>query len=260
MCDQPQRRRCLAFGHDGGSPVFNLLATPVARSTSPLTLVDIGAAGGVQAKWRKYKRRTRPVMFEPNPAEAAKLRSAPETSPDTLVIERGLASAAGDYILNVAHWPGCSSLLEADPAVLAGYKIAPLFVTVAQTQVSCVRFNELHRAGEVPAPDVIKVDVEGYEYQVLSGFGDLLHGVVGIEAEAWLYPVFKNQKLLHDLVALLLPFDLRLRRIEKVEGFEGDMVCVNAYFTRGKAGRPALSPEQQAKFDLLHRVWGLDDI
>jgi len=53
---------------------------------------------------------------------------------------------------------------------------------------------------------------------------------------------------------------LRLRRLEKVPGFEGDMVCANAFFTRGKARHPDLTPEQQPKFALLERVWGLDTI
>jgi len=236
--------------------VFYFLTTASHSTDSPLILVDIGASGGMQRKWRRHQRHIRPVLFEPNPEEAARLRPALAQS-DALVVEHGLAAASGSYTLNVAHWPGCTSLRAADPAVLEGYKIAPLYATVKQVTVDCVRFDELHQAGKVPTPDVIKVDVEGYEHEVLSGFGDLLHGVLGIEAEAWFYPVFKGQKLLHDIVALLARFRLHLRRIEPVEGFEGDLVCVNAYFTRGKAGQPDLTNEQQRKFALLQRVWGL---
>ena len=60
---------------------------------------------------------------------------------------------------------------------------------------------------------------------MLSGFGELLHGVIGIESEAWFYPVFRGQKLLHDLVALPVRFGLHLRCIGPVEGFEDDLVC-----------------------------------
>lgn len=224
--------------------------------TAPLVFVDIGAAGGLQPKWRRHRRQMRTVLFEPNPGEAARLRA----EPNTLVVEHGLAAQPGAYTLNVAHWFGCTSMLATDPDQLAGYKIAPLYATESQVSIECRRYDALHQAGEVPVPDAIKVDVEGYEYQVLSGFGDLLGRVLGIEAEAWLYPIFKEQKLLHDLVALLARFDLRLRRIEKVPGFEGDMVCVNAFFTRGKARQPRLTPEQQPKFALLERVWSLDRI
>lgn len=229
--------------------------SPITLMT-PLTLVDIGAAGGIQPKWRKHRRQTRPVMFEPNPVEAARLREAP----NAIVIENGLAAEAGAHTLNIAHWMGCSSMLNPDADTLAGYQIAPLYAAEQQVTVDCVRYDELYRTGKVPSPDAIKVDVEGYEYQVLSGFGDLLHGVLGIEAEAWFYPVFKGQKLLHDLVTMLAGYGLHLRRLEKVPGFEGDMVCVNAYFTRGKARRAELTPEQEPKFALLERVWGLDTI
>ena len=238
--------------------MLNFLRRTTSGIADRVTLVDIGAAGGLQPKWNRQLRRIRPVLFEPNPDEAARLRPHLAKSDNALVVESGLAAVTGTYTLNVAHWPGCTSLLAADPDVLAGYKIAPLYETVGQVTIDCVRFDELHRAGTVPTPDVIKVDVEGYEYQVLEGFGELLHGVIGIEAEAWFYPVFKDQKLMHDLVALLEPFGLYLRRIEKVPGFEGDLVCGNAYFTRGKATQPDLTPSQQSKFAFLQQVWGLN--
>jgi FkbM family methyltransferase len=236
--------------------VLDFLVKAKPYAASRLTLVDIGATSGMQQKWLRHRHRLRTVVFEPDPVETARLRPSLPSSSDTLVVGHGLAAANGTYPLNLAHWPDCTPLLAADPGVLAGYKIAPLCETMNRVSVKCGRFDELHSTGRVPAPDVSKADVEGYEHRVLSGFGESLHTVIGIEAEAWFYHVFKGQKLLHDLVTLLASFYLHLRHIEPVPGFEGGLVCVNAYFTRGKAGQPHLTQEQRPKFALLQRVWG----
>jgi hypothetical protein len=129
---------------------------------------------------------------------------------------------------------------------------------VTPGDLTCTRDDPDHASGEAPVADVIKIDVEGYEYQVLDGFGDLLKDVLGIEAEAWFYPAYKNQFFLQDLIEKLMPFGLRLRRIETVPGFEGDLVCVNAYFTPGRIGYDNLSLPRKAKSDLITKVWKLD--
>jgi hypothetical protein len=48
------------------------------------------------------------------------------------------------------------------------------------------------------------------------------------------------------------------RRIEPVEGYEGNLACVNAYFARAKAEQPALTQDHRPKFALLQRIGGLN--
>ena len=63
-----------------------------------------------------------------------------------------------------------------------------------------------------PAPDAIKIDVQGFEFQVLQGFGSLLQHCLGIELEAHFYPIYRGQKLLHDIVSMLSDYGLVLRK------------------------------------------------
>jgi hypothetical protein len=43
------------------------------------------------------------------------------------------------------------------------------------TEVRIARADEILMERRLPPPEVLKVDVEGYELEVLRGFGDLLH-------------------------------------------------------------------------------------
>jgi hypothetical protein len=60
-------------------------------------------------------------------------------------------------------------------------------------EVAVRRADELIRSGLAPMPTVLKVDVEGYELEVLSGFGDYLKSR---ELRAVFVEV--HFKLLHD--------------------------------------------------------------
>ena len=88
----------------------------------------------------------------------------------------------------------------ADPAVLAGYKIAPRYETMNRVSVKCGRFDELHSTGRVPAPDVSKVDVEGYEHNEIAG-------IVGCSIGNSKSQLHKARMKLRDI--------LRVKRAEK---------------------------------------------
>lgn len=222
-----------------------------------IVLVDVGASGGLQACWAQRADHILPVLFEPNPVEAETLRRILGNIPGAQVIERGLSAAPGTYTLHLGSYFGCTSLLPADPEVLRGYQIAPLYDEVGQASVTCHRYDTLHEAGEVPVPEVIKLDVEGFEYEVLQGFGSLLENCLGIEVETWIYPVYRGTKLLGDIVTHLRSFGLMLRRFEPLDAFDHDLFVGNAFFTMSKQRVSRLDPVRRRKFDLLIDVWDL---
>ena len=240
-----------------------LIATPLksalhapARLDDKLVLVDVGASSGIQGKWLPYVASLLPVLFEPNPEEAAKLRRSLGRF-GARIIEAGLSDRPGPQPLHIGAYYGCTSVLEANTGFLEEYDSARLYASNRSVEVPCVRYDDLVSTGDAPAPDVIKIDIEGYESVALKGFGDLLHDVLGIETEAWFYPAYKNQGLLHDLIDMLAPYGLRLRRVESVPAFDGDMVVANAFFSCTRARYAELSESRRAKFDLMSRVMRL---
>jgi FkbM family methyltransferase len=222
-----------------------------------ICLVDVGGAGGLQAKWLKHADLLSPVLFEPNKAEAAKLRGFISTFPGGKVVEAALADSASTKMLNLTHYYGCTSLLEPNVEFLRNYRIAPAFRVADRVAVECIRYDELHAQGLVPVPDVIKIDVQGFEYEVLNGFGTLLENCLAVELEAHFYPIYKGQKLIGDLATFLYSKGLILRRISPVPNFDDHLVEVDAIFARPWHNKDALEPRVRRKVDLVTNVLGI---
>ena len=234
--------------------------TDALDSADIIRLVDVGGAGGLQKRWLEYASRILPIMFEPNPDEAARLRSilAEQCGAGT-VVEAGLSNLPETKTLHITrHW-GCTSLLEPNTEFLNKYRVHPRFRVVKTADVKCVRYDALYAQRLVPAPDVIKIDVQGYEYEVLLGFGALLDNCLGIEIETHLYPIYRNQKLMHEMVAFLGVFGFMLRAIKPKANFDGDIVELDAWFTKDRARWKGLDDHARKKFAVIADVWGLKD-
>lgn len=221
-----------------------------------LTLVDVGSSGaGVQAKWRPHIDRLRPVLFEPNPPEAEALRK--KVGGATVVLANALSNKTETINLQVTVNQYCTSILTPNYDLLKSYSIGPAFRPKESVPISCVRYDSLFFEGKAPAPDVIKIDVQGFEHEVLQGFGSTLETCLGIELETHFYPLYKDQKLFHDLISLLDQYGFVLRKIVPVPHFDGDIVEVDAFFTKRSKQAVELPPERKWKFDLMSQVWDI---
>ena len=225
-----------------------------------LYFVDVGGAKGVHPKWDPYRDHIFPVLIEPNPKEAAMLQ---QTLTDKfgcgLVIDHGLSNVTEDAFLNVTQFWGCTSLRIPNSKFLERYRISDHFAIEDTIAVSLTRYDSLVSHKKAPAPDAIKVDVQGYEYEVLLGFGGLLETCIGIELEAHMYPIYEGQKLLGDITSFLDSFGFVLRRLSFVPNFDGDAIEADAWFTKSIDHWSKMNEADRRKFSIFCEVNGLID-
>jgi FkbM family methyltransferase len=208
-------------------------------------------------KWQAYEENIAAVFFEPEPKEAQALRD--KVGPRHTVIEAGLSNVDRRRKLFLTWNPEVSSLHEPNFDLLINYGIHnPHFEVIGTQDVECVRYDTLFREGRVPAPDAIKIDTQGHEYEVLQGFGGLLDLCLAIELEAHFYPVYKGQKLLYQIIDLLSAYDFVLRRLDPIRHYNGDLVEADAVFTKPLRVIQPRSALDRLKHCLICDVWGLE--
>src|SRR5262249_11448887 len=126
----------------------------------------------------------------------------------------------------------CSSCLEPDLEVLGKYPVARNFEVVSKVQVPVRSFASLVTDEAIRPPDFLKMDVQGFEFEVLRGFGDYLHEVVAIELESHTKALYRGQKTLQELIRFLDGHGFWLRRFEQQGSFEGECIEANLFFSK----------------------------
>jgi hypothetical protein len=80
---------------------------------------------------------------------------------------------------------------------------------------------------------------------------------MAVQLEAHVYPIYRGQKLLGELVALLAERGLVLRKLVPVNHFDGDAVEFDAWFTLRHDRLAGLDEIGRWKLGMIHREWGL---
>jgi FkbM family methyltransferase len=245
----------------GASPAQPLVDSDIHLTGDEFGFIDVGARGGA-ATLPNTDTPVVKVLVEPDSQERDALKAA---DPHAVIIGSALADIDGLVPFIQTVNPCCCSLLEPNFAFLRHYGIAGQFKIRDITAILCARFDTLYQAGKLPVPHCVKLDVQGYEFQALKGFGDLLHETLAIKLETHFYPLYKDQKLIGDLVEYLSQYNFVLRKIANARSpdlsgdrhFTGDLVEVDAYFTKSAAWITA-NKELAPKFALAHQILGLN--
>jgi len=181
---------------------------------SPITLVDVGARGGLQPNWKRAARHLRIVGFEPDTTEHARLAAATDPS-RALYINAAAGREPGSSVLNVGREGGTSSLLEPNLPFLRRFPRPERFEVVTQAKIDIDRLDTLLPSNDVENSDFIKIDTQGAELSILEGASEILEKqVFGVKVEVLFAPLYNGQSsfgsvdtLLRDLGFQL--FDLR---------------------------------------------------
>ncbi|ADE04550.1 FkbM family methyltransferase [Haloferax volcanii] len=124
-------------------------------------LWDVGSNIGTHACICSTKANV--FAFEPNPDTFDRLTENSDRAPGTVIpLRYGLSSSSGDISF------------EPSPIAANGtHKVS----TEGSMTIKTISGDELVESGEVPKPNVVKVDVEGHELEVLKGMTNALQSV-----------------------------------------------------------------------------------
>jgi len=191
---------------------------PSLFNSADLTIVDVGARGGLPWQWQPFQHRTTAVLVEPDPTEAADLvrRLVDKGLHSVKVIDKGLGASDGEAELNLLRNPECSSILEPNHKWLARFPDADRFRTTRKVPIRLGTLdNELSRL-DVKRCDFLKLDVQGYESEVLDGATRSVAQAVAIEAEISFNTIYCKQPLFAEIDSRMKEIGLQLIDLERI--------------------------------------------
>ena len=167
------------------------------------------------------------ISFEPRLAAFARLNGRASSDPKWTVHNTGLARESGTVDINIAGNGASSSMLEMTEQHLA---IMP---------ESDYRGKEtviVRRLDDVELPDaksvMLKLDVQGFEAEVLGGATDTVGRARLIECELCIVELYRGQPLILDMLSLLKGLGFRLVDLEPAfhDRLSGAIVALDGLF------------------------------
>jgi FkbM family methyltransferase len=174
---------------------------PAAMLPGLTHLVDVGAhVGAWCAAMLRHAAPRRILAFEPAPATFARLAAQPwARDPRVRLLPHAVGAAPGELTLHLTSHPSAHSALAPRPGMNAHYGSGWDEVGAVRVPMTTLD-RELADWDEV---SLLKVDVQGYEPQVLAGAARTLARTRALMIEANLVPHYRGELPFWDLHRLL---------------------------------------------------------
>ncbi|MFC2019505.1 FkbM family methyltransferase [Chloroflexota bacterium] len=179
----------------------------------PLSFVDAGAGGGIQARWKPASKHLVTTGFEPDEREFKYLR---EQSADNLrYLNTALHNKQTEIEFFLTQRQTNSSIFPPNTPFLEEFSCANNFQVIGSTRVKADRLDSQLKQANISDVDLINADTQGSELFVLQGAsGILTSSVFGVEVEVEFAPLYQEQPLFSDVDSFMRKqgfylFDLR---------------------------------------------------
>lgn len=163
------------------------------------TIFDIGANRGQFSVVSVFGSDAKIVAFEPLVAPAKQFRRLLGSERRVELHQCALGAASGQAMMNVSARDDSSSLLPITNTQVSLYANTQC-VGAERVVVECL---SSFFSAETRGPVLLKIDVQGYEYDVLNASSDVLQRVSAIYCECSFIELYEGQRLASEVISLL---------------------------------------------------------
>lgn len=169
-----------------------------------LTLLDVGASGGILPRWYPYRQSLAFLGVEPDARAIPALLESAEAKAfkSYRILPCGAWSQSGAVKIQFTRKPMCSSHFTPNLPFLSRFPEAERFDVVGSGEIECRSLDDLLADSDAPV-DFIKLDLEGAELAALQGAGRVLDSCLGLHVEVCFQSLRKEQPLFGDVAAFL---------------------------------------------------------
>jgi FkbM family methyltransferase len=173
----------------------------------PKVIYDVGANIGTWTLLAKSFFTAAAVhTFEPLRQHIIKFKANTDKLSGITLYPFCLGNENNEMVINVSSFSDSSSILEATPLEFEQYGIKK----TAEETVDVKRVEDLIEQGILPIPDIIKLDVQGFELEVLKGAGKYLNKVSYLIVEVSFKKYYYGQPLFLDIANYLSGFGFNI--------------------------------------------------
>lgn len=209
---------------------------------NPICVVDIGASGGLSEPFAS-RGHCHGILFEPDERAAESLYtvSPSEVGHTYTILTTALGPEKGPLTFYLARDQECSGCLKPNVELLNRFPDPGRFETIKTISLEGDTLdNQLGAKGL--EPDFLKLDVQGFESNILDGATTCLASAVGLIIEVEFVPLYSGQRLFSQVHEQMMNagfelFDLQRsfwkRGIDgKSVNTRGQLVFANALYLR----------------------------
>jgi FkbM family methyltransferase len=177
----------------------------LGRETNGI-IFDVGAhTGETTLKYRRLFPRAQIHAFEPFVDSYLELKK--KTENDEMIHNHNIALGrdVGRRELSINRSSATNSLLSTDPRARETWNDTNVTDTVGKTEVLISTIDEVAQKERIPCIDILKLDVQGAEYDVVLGAADMIRSwkIKYVYSEIIIMPTYVGQKELDEFLQLM---------------------------------------------------------
>ena len=181
------------------------------KNDTPITICDIGASSIDKTEFIDElfnNTNSELIGFEPNEEEFNKLE---KNNPRKTFYDYAIGDGSEKY-LNICKGVGMSSFLEPDMDYLNNfYWFDEFSKIVKKKKIKTKKLNDIKEK-----IDLLKIDVQGYEYEIIQHGKDKIKNSLVIQLETSPIPLYKNEKTSSEVINQLEKLGFSLHMFNKV--------------------------------------------